>query len=265
MKEHLPMVFSHANGFPAPCYAKMFGALKDDFDIRYLPRLAHNPAYPVSDGWPELTHELIEFIEQGPHPVVAVGHSLGGFLSFMAATKRPDLFSALVLLDAPLMDRYRGRVVHMTKRFGFIDRVTPARATRDRRRHWASEAEAITHFQTRKLFRNFDPECLVDYVHHGMIDTPEGRMLWFNPDTEYRIYCTLPHRMHTLLPKLEVPAGFIGAKNSAELRFSGLREMRGRLRLRPIEGGHLFPFERPIEAAAAIREMVEALMTVDRK
>ena len=68
MKEHLPMVFSHANGFPAPCYAKMFGALKDDFDIRYLPRLAHNPAYPVSDGWPELTHELIEFIEQGPHP-----------------------------------------------------------------------------------------------------------------------------------------------------------------------------------------------------
>lgn len=260
MSKRLPMVFSHANGFPAPCYAKMFGALADDFDIRYLPRLAHNPAYPVSDGWPELTHELIDFVERGAHPVVAVGHSLGGFLSFMAAAKRPDLFSALVLLDAPVIDRYRARAVQMTKQLGFIDRVTPARATRDRRKHWTSEAEAVAHFKTRKLFRDFDPECVVDYVRHGTVETPEGLALWFDPAVEYRIYCTIPHQMHRLLPQLQVPAGFIGGRNSAELRLFGLGEMRGRLRLKPLEGGHLFPFERPLEAAAAIREMVTALL-----
>lgn len=259
MSERLPMVFSHANGFPAPCYAKLFGALKDDFDIRFLPRLAHNPAYPVSDGWPELTNELIDFIEQGRRPVVAVGHSLGGFLSFMAAAKRPDLFSALILLDAPVISRTRGRAVQMTKQLGFIDRVTPARATRDRRKHWINDAEAIAHFKTRQLFRHFDPECLADYVRHGMVDSPEGRMLWFDPDIEYRIYCTIPHKMHRLLPHLTVPAGFIGGKRSTELRIFGLSEMHGRFRLKPIEGGHLFPFERPLEAAAAIREMALAL------
>ncbi len=260
MNSRLPMVFSHANGFPAPCYTKMFSALSADFDIRYLPRLAHDPAYPVSDGWPELTQELIAFIEQGAHPVVAVGHSLGGFLSFMAAVKRPDLFSALILLDAPVIGRYRARALQMGKRFGFIDRVTPARATKDRRRHWASEAEAIAHFRTRKLFRHFDPACLADYVRHGTIQTPEGLALWFDPTIESQIYCTIPHRLHTQLPKLQTPAGFIGGQHSRELRLFGLSGIRGRVRMRPIKGGHLFPFECPLEAAAAIREMCEALL-----
>ena len=260
MNTRLPMVFSHANGFPAPCYAKLFGALNDDFDIRYLPRLAHHPDYPVTDGWPELTRELIDFVTQGPHPAIGVGHSLGGFLSFMAAARRPHLFSALILLDAPVISRYSAGAMQVSKHLGFIDRVTPARATRDRRKHWASEAEAVEHFKTRKLFSNFDPECLTDYVRHGMIDTPEGRMLWFNPDIEYRIYCTIPHKMHSLLPQLQVPAGFIGGRSSKELRVFGISEMHGYFRLKPIEGGHLFPFEHPLETAAAIREMVNGLL-----
>ncbi|MBP9713217.1 MAG: alpha/beta hydrolase [Sterolibacterium sp.] len=254
-----PLVFSHANGFPAPCYAKMFSALAADFDIRYLPRLAHNPAYPVTDSWPELTQELIDFIEQGPHPVIGVGHSLGGFLSFLAAARRPDLFSALVLLDAPVIEPYRASALHMTKLLGFIDRVTPARATRDRRRTWATAAEAIAHFRSRKLFRRFDPDCLADYVRYGMVSTPEGLALWFDPAIESRIYCTIPHRAHRLLPELTVPAGFIGGRQSVELRLFGLGGMRGRLRMRPIDGGHLFPFEHPLETATALREMVQAL------
>lgn len=260
MTQRIPMVFSHANGFPAPCYAKLFSALQDDFDIRYLPRLAHHPDYPVSDGWPNLVRELIAFVEAGPHPAVAVGHSLGGFLSFMAAAQRPDLFSALILLDAPVINRYRARAMQLSKHVGIIDRITPARATRARRRVWASEREAIAHFRTRKLFRHFDPECLADYVRHGMVETPEGRALWFDPDIEYRIYCTIPHKLHSLLPRLQVPAGFIGGRRSAELRVFGLAEMKGRFRMQPIDGGHLFPFERPQQAAQAIRTMAQTLL-----
>lgn len=256
------LVFSHANGFPAPCYAKLLGALKGDFDIRYLPRLAHHPAYPVTDGWPKLVQELIDFVEQGPHPAIALGHSLGGFLSFMAAAQRPDLFSALILLDAPVYSATRARALELTKRFGFIDRVTPARATRDRRQRWANDEEALTHFRSRKLFRHFDPECLADYVRHGLIehDGPEGgRALWFDPGIEYRIYCTIPHHLHKYLAHLKVPAGFIGGRTSTELRVFGISAMRGRFRLKRIEGGHLFPFEHPLETAQAIREMAMVL------
>lgn len=262
MKQDLPhLVFSHANGFPAPCYAKLFGALRNDFSIRYLPRLAHHPDYPVTDSWPELARELIDFVAQGPHPAIAVGHSLGGFISFMAAAQRPDLFSALILLDAPIFSAAKARALEVSKRFGFIDRVTPARATRDRRRTWANEAEALAHFSSRKLFRHFDPQCLADYVHYGMIeDDSGGRVLWFDPDIEYRIYCTIPHRLHSQLAHLKVPAGFIGGRDSTELRIFGISAMRGRFRLKRIEGGHLFPFEHPLETAQAIREMAAALL-----
>lgn len=264
MSARLPLVFSHANGFPAPGYDKLLTALAGDFDIRYLPRLAHDPAYPVTDGWPELVRELIAYVERGPCPAVAVGHSLGGFLSFMAAVQRPELFSALILLDAPVIGRYRARALQMGKRFGIIDRVTPAHATRDRRRTWASEAEAVAHFRSRKLFRHFDPDCLYDYVRHGTIQTPQGLSLWFDPLIEARIYCTIPHRLHALLPHLAVPAGFIGGRQSRELRLFGLSAMRGRLRMRSIEGGHLFPFERPLATAVAIREMSQVLLAAAR-
>ncbi|MBI3524307.1 MAG: alpha/beta hydrolase [Betaproteobacteria bacterium] len=256
------LVFSHANGFPAPCYAKLFAGLESDFEIHALPRLGHHPDYPVHDGWPELQRQLIDFVAQGPHPVIAVGHSLGGFLSFMAAVARPELFSALILLDAPIIGPLKARGLAMSKYFGFIDRVTPARATLQRRQHWASEAEAVAHFRTRKLFRYFDAGCLEDYARHGTVEDAEsgGRVLWFDPRVEYQVYCTFPHHLHHLLHDLRVPAGFIGGRDSVEVRRIGISAMRGRFRMKRVEGGHLFPFEHPQKTAQAIRDMAAALL-----
>lgn len=260
-----PLVFAHANGFPAPCYARLFAGLEKDFSIRYLPRLAHDPAYVVTDGWPQLVAELIHFIEQGPGPVVGLGHSLGGLLSFMAAVERPELFSGLILLDAPIIERRRARVLQLSKRWGFIDRVSPAHATRHRRSHWPDAATAIAHFRTRKLFRHFDPACLEDYVHQGMTADATGLQLWFDPAIESRIYCCIPHRLHSLLPRLHVPTGFIGGRRSRELRLFGLGEMRGRLPIQLIEGGHLFPFEHPQLAAQAVLQMWQQLQAGARR
>ena len=150
----------------------------------------------------------------------------------------------------------------MSKRFGFIDRVTPARASRNRRQHWASAAEALAHFSTRKLFRDFDPACLADYVRHGTIEDTAagGRVLWFDPRSEYKIYCAMPHHLHRLLNRLRVPTGFIGGRDSAEVRRIGIAAMRSRFSLKRVEGGHLFPFEHPQETAQAIRDMVETLL-----
>ena len=50
----------------------------------------HNPAYPVTANWPHLVQNDRHF---GLHsePVILLGHSLGGILSLMAASRRPDL------------------------------------------------------------------------------------------------------------------------------------------------------------------------------
>jgi len=219
LKDHrTPLVFAHANGFPAPCYATLSPRWKDSFAIRYLPRLGHQVEYPVTDGWPELTRELIAFIEQGPHPVVAVGHSFGGFLSFMAAAQRPDLFSALIPAGFPDLRPLKARALEMSKTLRFrrsgsrrrAPRAAAASTGRTRRRRWRTSVRASCSAISR---RNAWP----DYVRYGTIEDPQagGRVLWIDPAIEYQIYCTVPHHMHQVAAP---PAGCPPLSSAAATR-----------------------------------------------
>lgn len=237
----------------------MFSGLGDRFEIRAVNTIGHDPRHPVTDGWPHLVTELIEQVERSGEPVLGVGHSLGGYLTALAALKRPALFRAIILLDSPILSRWRGTVFGMVKRFGLADRVTPAGLTRDRRTTWASSDEAYVHFRSKRAFRNFDPECLRDYVTLGMMSSPRGVSLAFDPAIEYRIYRSFPHDLAHELPPLRVPAGVICGRESAESRQMGLATTRRHFRVVRVEGGHLFPFEHPEAAARATREMAEAL------
>jgi pimeloyl-ACP methyl ester carboxylesterase len=254
--------FSHANGFPAPCYRKLFGFLEPRFDLGYIAAMGHDPRYPVTDNWPHLVEQLIDHLTSHyRRPVIGVGHSMGGYLTFMAAMQRPELFKAIVLLDAPLLSYFKARGLEMTKWMGIVDRVTPAASTRNRRREWDSAAQALAHFRSRGLFKRFDPDCLADYVRYGMVEEGGHLRLRFDPEIEYRIYRTIPHHFADYDSDLTVPAGFVGGSDSAEIQMVGLSMMKRRygFRFRRVEGSHLFPFENPQSAANALTEMVDRL------
>ena len=253
--------FSHANGFPAPTYRALFGSLEASFRLSSITALGMDPRHPPTEGWPLLTRQVIEHVERlHGTPVIGVGHSLGGYLTFMAAVARPDLFRAIVLLDAPIIGAIKGRLLGATKRFGIVDRVTPAGATRERRAEWASLAEAERHFRGKALFRHFAPESLRDYVRYGLVDDGKKLRLMIDPAIEYEIYRTVPHDLHRRLGKLEVPAGFIGGGDSDVVRRVGLSTMRrAGFAFKRVKGGHLFPLEHPLAAADAIREMTVRL------
>src|SRR5262245_28282326 len=114
--------FSHANGFPARSYDKLLGDLSRDFAIGWIDMLGHDPRYPVTDGWPYLVEQLIDHVARHyREPVIAVGHSLGGFLSFLAAVQEPRLFKALVVIDAPVVGYFKSKALQVSKRIGMID------------------------------------------------------------------------------------------------------------------------------------------------
>jgi pimeloyl-ACP methyl ester carboxylesterase len=254
--------FSHANGFPAPCYAAMLAPLRRQYRVGWIEAIGTDPRYPPTEGWPLLVAQLIDALERdyGGEPVLGVGHSLGGYLSFLAAARRPELFRAIVMLDAPVIGAFKGRALGAVKRLGIVDRVTPAGMTRERRSHWSSREEAKAHFRSRRLFRHFSEQCLEDYVRHGLTGAPGRYRLRIDPEIEYRIYRTIPHDMRRELRRLETPAGFIGGTESDVLRRVGLGAMRGpRFVKRRVPGGHLFPFEHPQLAAAAVEEMLARL------
>ena len=207
---------------------------------------------------------MILKIEQLGYPVYGVGHSLGGYLNYLAAVRRPELFRAIVLLDAPIIGPFRGSMLGATKRLGIVDRVTPAGATRDRRSTWSTREEARAHFRSRKLFKNFTAECLDDYVAHGLIESKTGLRLKIDPAIEYQIYRTIPHDMMRHLPKLRVPAAFIGGADSDVVRRIRLAGMRPKFSFRKVPGGHLFPFEHPREAARSIAQALADLSASPR-
>lgn len=251
--------FSHANGFPAPCYSAFLGALAKRFDVKFVPQFGHDPKFPVTDGWTHLAGELIADVERHGRPALALGHSLGGYLSLLAAARRPELFRAAILLDAPLMSRFQGSAVAFAKRVGFIDRVTLAGTTKGRRSTWPSAESALEHFRSKAAFRTFDPRCLEDYVRLGMETSEHGVKLRFDPEVEYRIYRTIPHDLGRTARRLQVPAGLILGSTSDLAHRLGSEASAKLLRLASIDGGHLFPFEHPEPAAAAVLSMAKDL------
>ncbi len=254
--------FSHANGFPAPCYEAMLAPWRQRYRVGYVDAIGTDPRYPPTEGWPRLVEQLIDVLERdyGGEPVFGVGHSLGAYLNFLAAVRRPELFRAIVLLDAPIIGAFKGRALGVVKRLGMVDRVTPAGMTRERRSVWTTREEAKAHFRSKKLFRNFTDECLEHYVRHGLAGAPGRYRLLIDPETEYRIYRTIPHGMGRHLRALKVPAGFVGGVDSDVLRRVGLGAMRGpRFAKLRVPGGHLFPFEHPLVAAAAVEELLATL------
>ncbi len=259
------LVFSHANGFPAGSYRKLFAMLGEHFEIRAPCRLGHDPAHPVSDGWPQLQRELLAFVQASAQgrPAVLVGHSLGGFLSLMLARAHPELARCVVLLDSPVIAGWRASALWLGKRSGLIRRFGPVAPALRRRQEWPDVQAVIAHFASKPGFARWDSEMLADYAETGTRQRAGQRVLAFERDIEARIYATLPHRLGRLLRRPpDVPVCFIGGTASQELRMAGMAATRRLVgtHLRWIEGGsHLFPFEQPQATAEAIVALVRQL------
>jgi pimeloyl-ACP methyl ester carboxylesterase len=259
------IVFSHANSFGAGTYGVLFKALKArGFAVRAIDQFGHDPRYPVTSNWPHLVQQLLDFaraqLERSGSPVWLVGHSLGGYLSLMAASKAPELARGVLLLDAPILGGWRAAAVGMAKRSQLVGSMSPGAVSRKRRKQWPDKDAALAHFQSKRSFAKWDEQVLADYIEHGtrdnMVNGEPQRVLSFDRDVETAIYNTLPHNLESLLKQhpLKCPVAFIGGIHSAEMKQVGMRMTervtKGRIML--LDGSHLFPMEKPRASAAAI-------------
>lgn len=256
--------FVHANSYPAGTYRVFFDQLRRHYDVQALAMHAHNPRYPVRNGWQALAQELIdELAARYTQPVILVGHSMGGMLSLMTACARPDLVRCVVLLDAPVVAGWRAALLRLAKAIGADKKFTPARFSAGRRNLWSDAQAAYQHYAAKDMFALWPPQVLRDYLEHGLAPHPEGVTLRFTRETETAVYRSLPHHLGALVRRaFPRPVGFIGGADSVECRQAGLgatRRLVGR-HFRTVPGGHLFPLESPLEAANALHDMIQSLL-----
>lgn len=250
--------FSHANGFPANTYEIMLGELEPHFQIGTINTLAHNSDFPVNNNWSNLLDELELYMQsQYKQPVIAVGHSFGGVLSYMLACKRPDLIKQLIILDAPVLDPVASVFVRVAKKLSLMDKITPAGRTNGRQETWTDFSTAVEYFKGKRLFKHVDERCLNHYVEHGLQAHPEGLGLVFQANTEVSIYRTIPDNLYKY-PKANIPLSMIHGDKSDVVYKMQLNYMRNKLgfHTQEVKGGHLFPLEQPEMAARIILETI---------
>ncbi|GAA4012259.1 alpha/beta hydrolase [Actimicrobium antarcticum] len=256
--------FAHGNSFPADTYRAFFRGLAPHYDVHALSMHAHNPEYPVQDGWDALRRELQdELLKRYDRPVILVGHSLGGMLSLMAAKARPDLVRCVVLLDSPVVAGWRAMALRLGKLTGLDMKFSPAQFSERRRKLWPDNESAYAHYAAKSLFAIWPEEVLRDYVEHGLQPHAEGVTLRFRREIETAVYRGLPHDMGKLARgKFPVPIGFVGGLDSVECRQAGLDATRRLVGpyFSQIPGGHLFPMESPVAAANATHTMIQRLL-----
>ncbi|MEI2455432.1 MULTISPECIES: alpha/beta fold hydrolase [Lysobacter] len=271
------LLFSHANGFPAPVYDLMLESLAGRFRIERPERIGHDPRYPVTRDWPHLVEELSARIGAAAGDagrIWLVGHSLGGYLSLLASLRLAGSalgarVAGVVMLDSPLIAGWRARLVQIGRRTGLDNLVMPTRATLQRRRHWPDPDAVRAHFLAKPAFARWDRRVLDAYVEHGTRAVDDGsRELAFEREVEYRIYRSLPTTaLSDRVAQVPVPVGFLAGTRSRELRHAGhaaTRRLVGE-RWRWLEGSHLFPMERPLDTARAIEAMIDRLAAHERR
>ena len=176
-------------------------------------KFGHDPRYPVTSNWPRLRDQLIDFIiERQAGPAWLVGHSLGGLLSLLAASRRPDVARGVVLLDSPVITGWRAYTLRALKLSGLAARLGPGKVSRSRRHEWPSAQAAHQHFAAKTIFSRWDARVLHDYIQAGTRAGPAGARLAFERDVETRIYNTLPHHLGGVLRRhpTQCPVHFIG-------------------------------------------------------
>ncbi len=265
------IVFAHANGFPGGTYRQLFEAWRTaGFTVHALDKFGHDPRFPVTSNWPHLREELLHFIDhEVGGPAWLVGHSLGGYVSVLAAARRPDLAQGVVLLDSPILAGWKARALQVAKAAGIGERLSPAHVSRRRRQQWPSAEAAFEHFAKKPVFAGWAPGVLRDYIASGTVPgpshaTPDQRLA-FDRAVETAIYNTLPHHLARVLRAhpLQCPVAFIEGSRSVEVRRVGLEATR-RLthgRISRLEGTHLFPMERPADTAAEVLRWIEVFST----
>ena len=255
------IVFSHANSFPAITYKLLFKSLRArGYAVKAPDKFGHDARYPVTDNWPHLVQQLVDFaepvVDKAGQPVWLVGHSLGGFLSLMAAARRPDLCCGVLLIDSPILGGWRSTALGLAKTTQLVGSISPASISHKRRNTWPSAEAALAYFGSKKAFAKWAPEVLADYIARGTVDADGKRVLAFDRDIESQIYNTLPDNLDRMFRRypIKCPVSFIGGRDSQEMQQVGMtmteKITKGRIMM--LDGSHLFPMERPLATAAAI-------------
>jgi len=255
--------FAHANAYPPASYQAIIDGLRQQAPvISYLqrPLWPHPPEHSTVKSWHDFAADVVAFFEQEKiSNVMAVGHSMGAVSAFLAATQRPDLFKALVMIEPVVYSR----------RFCLLNRILPKfirqqvpiiNKTLNRPDKWPSLQAAFDFHRRTRAFKRVSDEHLWQYINAGVKANDQGTFqLVFDKHWEAHIYQTVTaYRKQLLQSKLPVLA--LRGADTETIPVSFWQRWHDNKNHRLIEipdSSHLLPLERPEAVLAQVIPFIE--------
>ena len=165
---------------------------------------------------------LIEFLqatlaERDGKPVIGIGHSQGATATTMAAAKRPDLFSALYLLEPVTFTNQQGKLYSLVPRMVKMTRE-PFKSTQVKQANWRSVDAYYQFLRRHKAYKRITDEHLLTYAKNSLEPGEQGKLtLRFSPKQELANYFGTPLIMkplQQLIADNKVPVQLIIGKPS---------------------------------------------------
>lgn len=165
----------HATGFHARCWDATVAALPDDQHVIALDLRGHGRSYrPESlSDWMATAQDVVAFVNAHfTAPIVAVGHSMGGYVTARAAAIAPDKIAQLLLVDPVMLlpDTYA------REPDGAVGSPSDHPVAR-RRNAWDSAKQMIERFADREPYSHWRADVLADYCNFGLVPAANGEGL----------------------------------------------------------------------------------------
>jgi pimeloyl-ACP methyl ester carboxylesterase len=258
-----------ANGFPPQTYIPVMRSLLDQHSaISVLPRALWDPTPPpeMLTHWRQQADDLLAGLEQRHlTDIIAIGHSMGGVASMLAALKQPQRFRALVLLDPTFLPPPVLGAIAALRALGLGHRIPLAQGARRRRDRFESTEAAYEAWRKRRLFAKWPDETVRLYTESMTRPAPDGDgvVLTWSKEWEVRYYERIITDVWGMIGTLRglLPVLAVRGTDTETFTAASCRKFR---RLVPdativeIEGhGHLFPQSAPDETGRIVRGWLE--------
>ncbi len=212
-----PIVLCHATGFHGRCWDQVVNALPDQHIFAIDTRFHGRSDKEGEVSWNTMANDVAEVITHFDlHNMVAVGHSMGGYLVAYVASLMPERFKQLVLIDPVIMSP-ESYLQLLTALNAMGDFEHP---TARRRSQWSSPQEMAEKFSQRQPFDQWNKEVLRDYCQYGLLENPsgDGFILACPPEKEAACYMIKDDgsTIYSAIARLRTPTTLVRARSRNE-------------------------------------------------